>query len=539
MRSGDSQKIVVEVVQRMMQMHQDENQVERSLIDTLYYERQRLDKGDSHGQRAEELAFYNRIQKKALQGSPAVQRRMLQKIIERFTNEVLGHFSPAVYNLASKAVPPALNLLLNGMSPLKLVDSLGSSLINGAGNFGAGSHIADALKIAGNTAAIQSLAQKGTVVLVPTHISNLDSILIGFGIDRLGLPPFTYGAGYNLFANKVMGYFMRNLGAYKVDRKKKAPIYKDVLKTYAGCSMEMGYHNLFFPGGTRSRSGHIESHLKKGLLGCGLDAYIHNLRAGKSQPDIFVVPCTLNYQLVLEAETLIEDYLKDTGQNRYIIDDDEFSRPKRIIEFVSKLFSLDSRIHFVFGDPLDVFGNQVDADGTSRDPRGRPIARDRYVLTPDGYGFDRSRDHEYTSELATAIAAAFKKDSVLSSTNLVCYSYFSLLKAKNPELDLYRLLRTGGRFESLPLQEFYQRLEADLGALRQHSTAGALRLDESLLKKDSVFVLNEALAHLQSYHRGKPLIRRGERLFHDDRQLLYYYQNRVASYGGLFGEGIA
>ena len=36
-------------------------------------------------------------------------------------------------------------------------------------------------------------------------------------------------------------------------RRKKAPIYKDVLKQYATVSLELGYHNLFFPGGTRSR----------------------------------------------------------------------------------------------------------------------------------------------------------------------------------------------------------------------------------------------------------------------------------------------
>ena len=46
---------------------------------------------------------------------------------------------------------------------------------------------------------------------------------VNFGaLFRLGLPPYTYGAGLNLFSNKMIGFFMHNLGAYKVDRRKKA-----------------------------------------------------------------------------------------------------------------------------------------------------------------------------------------------------------------------------------------------------------------------------------------------------------------------------
>ena len=38
---------------------------------------------------------------------------------------------------------------------------------------------------------------------------------------------------------------------------------------------------------------------------------------------IYLCPVTINCQLVLEAETLIADYLKETGKARFIIDDDE------------------------------------------------------------------------------------------------------------------------------------------------------------------------------------------------------------------------
>ena len=56
---------------------------------------------------------------------------------------------------------------------------------------------------------------------------------------------------------------------------------------------------------------------------------------------------------------------------------------------------------------------------------------------------------------------------------------------------------------------------------------GKLKLDETLKSKDTVAVVSEALAHLGSYHRKPALRRQGDRLFHDDRNLLLYYQNRL------------
>jgi glycerol-3-phosphate O-acyltransferase len=360
---------------------------------------------------------------------------------------------------------------------------------------------------------------------VPTHSSNLDSILMGYAIYRMGLPPHLYGAGLNLFRSQLIGFFMHNLGAYKVDRRKKAAVYKEVLKTYAGCTMELGYHNLFFPGGTRSRSGGVEGRLKLGLLGMALDATIHNLATRRPKPDLFVIPCTINYELVLEAETLIDDHLKEAGKARYIIEDDEFSKPREVLDFVKKLLSLDSRIHLVVGQPLDVFGNRVNDDGSSIDARGRPVDRSRYVSRDGVPTFDPQRDEEYTRELASAILDSFRRSTIPKSTNLLSQVMF----------DLYRLLRTGGPVDSLPLVEAHSRVERALGKLREHADHGELRLEAALRDADVPTVVNQALAHLGSYHRRAAVVRRGDRLFHQDRNLLLYYQNRLESLG-LGGE---
>jgi len=294
--------------------------------------------------------------------------------------------------------------------------------------------------------------------------------------------------------------------------------------------MELGYHNLFFPGGTRSRSGAVEQKLKKGLMGEALHAYINNLRNSKDQPDVFVVPCTINYQLVLEAETLIDDHLKEIGKSRYIIEDDEFSKPKRVLEFVSQIFSLESRIHLVLSKPLDVFGNLVDPDGTSRDTRGRPVQRRRYVEEDGQPVFDDQRDREYTRELSDSIAAAYRRDVVITPIHLMSRVVFDWLAERNPEADLYRLLRTGGVDESIPLTDAYRRVETMLVALREREGNGGPRLASSLRTRDTVKIVNQALAHLKSYHHRPALERRGDRLFHLDRNLLLYYSNRLKTF---------
>ena len=526
MKVEDKDRVGVEVTQRVLDhWTKDADAAEHALFDTIYEERRRLEKEKKRSRAKKEGAFYNRIYSEALKVSPERHKELLKEIIGFFVEEVTGHFDPRVYELATRVVPPALSVLLNTVSPLRLLETIQGS-----------DPLVDQLEIGGEVDALKNAAKLGTTILVPTHSSNLDSILVGFSLYRIGLPPYTYGAGLNLFSNKLMSFFMHNLGAYKVDRRKKAAVYKDVLKTYAGVSMEMDYHNLFFPGGTRSRSGAVEKKLKMGLLGMGLDAYIHNLVAKRERPDIFVVPCTINYQLVLEAETLIGDHLKEVGKSRYIIEDDEFSKPKRIFDWVQKLFSLHSRIHLIVSKPLDVFGNQVDEQGVSRDDRGRPVERTRYVLQDGKPSFDRQRDHEYTRELGRSIVEAYHRDTVIKSTNLVSMAVFDLLRNRCPDMDLYRLLRTGGPEESFSLQEVHNRVAAAIEVARNLRQQGKVRLCESVGEKDTVAVVSEALAHLGSYHRRPALSRRGDRLFHDDRNLLLYYQNRLSGFEGLTTE---
>ena len=110
---------------------------------------------------------------------------------------------------------------------------------------------------------------------------------------------------------------MSKLGAYKVDRRKKNSIYINSLLEYSKFSFTYNINTIFFPGGTRSRSGQIETELKTGLLSSLIGAQFEKIKSGDDKK-IFVVPMILNYNSVLEARSLIYSFLKNEGKTKYL-----------------------------------------------------------------------------------------------------------------------------------------------------------------------------------------------------------------------------
>ncbi|PRQ02901.1 Glycerol-3-phosphate acyltransferase [Enhygromyxa salina] len=495
-----------------------------TINETLWWEQDRLSKADPTDEETiADKQFYADIRRQLPRVSEAEQRRLLERIVHRYANEIAGRFSPTFYNLAARVGPPMLSALLTGLSPRRLLERETIPRLE--------QHVI----IEGEIANLGRLRERGTLVVTPTHSSNLDSLVIGFAVHALGLPPLTYGAGLNLFRNPIVGKFMHNLGAYTVDRRKRDPLYKQTLKAYASVSLEFGQDNLFFPGGTRSRSGAIERTLKKGLLGCSVSAYRNNLIRGRAKPDIYVVPCTISYPLVLEASTLIEDWLAEAGKSRYIIVDDEFSRWERWLDFLRGIFSLDLKIHIRFGHALDPFGNEVDGDGASRDPRGRPIDPRGYLEVDGELVEDPIRDAEYTRSLEQRILREFSTENVVHPTHVLAFACFELLRRGRPELDLYRLLGSVGPEQSLAMPEVEREIVALLDELDQRTRADQIRLStvvgEAAARAEVAELVRAALRSFGTYHAKAVVERRGVRLHVCDAKLLFYYRNHLDGYG--------
>jgi glycerol-3-phosphate O-acyltransferase len=155
----------MEVGQRVMSSYEEMDGFESAIFDTIYEERRRLDDEPVNKLTKRQAAFYDRVYRKAAR-SKSSQKRLLRQMTDQFAKEVLGDFDPLVYSVTSKVMPPALGLLLNSLSPLRLFESFQDQKT-----------LTDQLVISGDVEGLKRATKLGTVVLVPTHISNLDSFL--------------------------------------------------------------------------------------------------------------------------------------------------------------------------------------------------------------------------------------------------------------------------------------------------------------------------------------------------------------------------
>ena len=520
----ERQGIVSETTQRALQVVLSASAPEYILNDACLQEIRRLSESSAQ-EEVRELSEWKRLWRTLGGKSRRELEHDLQALIGDYANDVAGGFNKQVYTVASRVVPPALSLLLTPESPLRLPFQMlqPHKLLEA---------LAERLQVHGPLDHLRKLAQVGTMVCVPTHLSNLDSPAMGYALQAAGLPPTTYGAGKNLFTNPILGFFMRNCGAYRVDRRIRHELYKDVLKTYSQVILERGYHSMFFPGGTRSRSGRVEGRIKLGLLGTALTATVEGYKrqagVSKGAPvrPIFIVPVTINQQLVLEAETLIADYLKETGKARFIIEDDESAQWRRVVDFMRSTMTHTGAIVIRFGEPMDVLGHPLSETCESIGPHGQPVDLARYFWVNGKPQAVAQRDGEYMQQTAASLSRAYRKETVLMPTHLLASVLWRRLGQALPGLDLYRRLR-----QPIDLHVPHSELVADIERLQTH-----LRHKRHYLgpRADGTpeQVIEAGLAAFASYHTEPAALRTpSQAVTIGDRQLLYYYQNRVESLG--------
>jgi glycerol-3-phosphate O-acyltransferase len=513
--NADREKLLSEVERRVVARRIAEAKaggdasLEYVLNDVAYSEIKRLEKSKNGA-----AERWRDLSRRLLTMSEEEKQGELRNLVRHYGHDVVGNFDPRVYKFATGVGPSILGMLFNPLASLK--DGM-AALRN----------LDSRIHADGETEVARMCAERGTIVVTPTHSSNMDSPAIGFGLLQAGLPPATYGAGKNLFTNPFISFFMRNLGAYRVDRRLRFELYKDVLKEYSTVLLEHGYHSLFFPGGTRCRSNIIEKQLKLGLLGTTVTAYKNLVREGRANKRIFIVPATINYRLVLEAETLIDDYLAETGKNRYIITDDEFSRIGRLLEFFRKILAHEGSVIVRFGRPFDPFGNDVTDEGESIDRAGRVVDPATFVRNADGEVCDDDqRDAEYTRALGRRLAAAYPKLTVFHSTTLLARALYDIVSRNAGTRDVYRLIRATPQQLAVDVPTATAAVDRLRRRLREQPEWGSEH--PHFTGQASHDKLEDAVRGLSTYHT-RPIVERGGDTLHvKDIKLLYYYQNRMA-----------
>ncbi len=504
----------------------DTRKLRELLLQTTYAERIRLKDELWKVDTQSEINFWSKMRNK-LANVPrndeveerALYAKYLKQILTIYANEIVGTFSKRTFLFARRFLSFFFNTLLN---------TAAGTLFRGI--FSRKFKLHESLRVYGNVETIRSLMQKGTVVVVPTHFSNLDSILVGYAMDAvLGLPSFSYGAGLNLYNSGFAAFFMNRLGAYRVDRRKKNAIYLETLKTMSNLSIQRGTNSLFFPGGTRSRSGHLEEKLKLGLLGTVVEAQ-RALFQKEDNKKIFLVPLIISYPFVLEAKFLIHQHLKFTGKEKYFPLRDDFYSLRRLFRFTWEFFSRSTNITLSFGNPLDVLGNKVDENGESIDKLGRKLDIKDYFKLNGEINTDFQREQEYTIQLADDIVKRYKEDNVVLSSHLISFTLFRMLLQKNPSLDIFAVLRLPEDEFEFVKEDVYKIAAQILNILKEMASKGKIKLDENLYGELNS-IIEYGILKMGIYHTLKPIkITKNGNLMSEDFDLLYYYHNRLDNY---------
>lgn len=529
-RAAFMDTVVKETLQAVKQQAKKRNGLMEELEAVVYRERARVKSNPWKADPEDDAEYWGKMKGRLLdlaklEGEEKEQKveAVLMEILQRYVNEITGSFNFNAYQFARRTVTFGFTRLLNSARIKKFGAMFRGNLT-----------LQDKINLVGETEHIRTLAKKGTVILVPTHFSNLDSVLVGWAIQSLGLPPFIYGAGLNLFTIQLLSYFMKNLGAYKVDRRKKNLVYLETLKQYSNQAIQFGCHSLFFPGGTRSRSGQIEDKLKLGLLSSAVTAQRELFQAeenGSKSRKIFVVPVVINYHFVLEAPSLIKDYLKRRGQERYYVENDEFSSSYKIGTFMLRFISRGSDISVSFGRGMDLMGNYVDNEGNSLDSTGRTIDLKEYFSSGGKVTIDKQREGVYSRMLGERIVEEYHKVNRVFASHLVAFTAFRMLCRYHKDLNFYDVLR-------LPLDEVaipYDKFRHEVNRVREAIFERYAKKEVDLAPHMS-WELDELIAHgldnVGMYHTARPLLKnKAGDIVSKDLNTLFYYHNRLLGYG--------
>jgi glycerol-3-phosphate O-acyltransferase len=145
--------------------------------------------------------------------------------------------------------------------------------------------------------------KKQSLILLPSHKSHVDYLVVSYVMFRLGLQIPHIVAGDNLDM-PVIGTLLRGSGAFFIRREWGDDLlYKSIVEEYIATLLAGGYNLECFVEGTRSRLGKLLTP-KFGILKIVLDTIL----AGKAS-DCMLVPISIGYDKIIETSNYANELL--------------------------------------------------------------------------------------------------------------------------------------------------------------------------------------------------------------------------------------
>ncbi len=182
-------------------------------------------------------------------------------------------------------------------------------------------------------------AARAPIVLVPSHKSHVDYLVMSYVLFRRGYQAPLVAAGANL-SFFPLGPFLRHAGAFFLRRSFKGDkVYTAVFKAYLKKLVHDGIHHEFFPEGGRSRTGKLLQP-KLGLFTWLVDAVFEG--AGD---DLLFVPAAIDYEKVVEGASYTHELQGGEKKAEDL---------KALLSAPAVLTERYGRIHVTFNEPISI-----------------------------------------------------------------------------------------------------------------------------------------------------------------------------------------
>lgn len=206
-------------------------------------------------------------------------------------------------------------------------------------------------------ARVREAAKDGTLVLLPSHKSHVDYIILTRLFFRSNLPVPLVAAGDNL-AFFPLGPVIRRAGAFFIRRSFKGDrLYGAVVNAYMRRLLLDGWTLEFFLEGGRSRTGKLLPP-KLGLLSIVVDAVLGS-EAEPTSRKIYFVPISIGYERLVEERAYVRELSGGEKQKEDV---------RGLMSAAESALGRYGRLNVQFGELLTIERVLAELDG--RDPTG-------------------------------------------------------------------------------------------------------------------------------------------------------------------------
>ena len=256
---------------------------------------------------------------------------------------------------------------------------------------------------------VRQAARKGPLVLVPSHRSHVDYLVMSQVMIQHGMLPPHIAAGDNL-SFFPLGPILRRGGAFFLRRSFKGDVvYGATFRAYVRRLFKEGLTTEFFIEGGRSRTGKTLPP-KLGLLSMFVDAWLES-----REDDAVFVPCHIAYEKIVEATS----YTKELGGAAK-----EKESAKGLVKAAGVLRGRYGKVFVTFDEPISL------KDHLAQRGLGRADVHDAGSSLDDAV-------RSATAGLGHRIVYGINRAALVTAMSVVCASLFGF---RRKGLDERRLL---------------------------------------------------------------------------------------------------